>query len=526
MRQSFSLAILMGMQRCVAARPRRSHPWVMVWTMAVAQVISWGTLFYAFSLFVIPMQASLGWSRPLLNGALSLGLLSTGVVAFPVGAWIDRHGGRSVMTFGSLAGGLLLLAWASVETPWVFYLLWMLIGITMAGVLYEPAFAVITAVFGPEARRGITALTLVGGFASTVFMPLTQLLIEAIGWRSTLLVLGGLNLAVCLPLHALFVPGPPAFRPPEAPQENAPTAHAMIAAWQLTPSTRNRIADPGLWPVTVEPLVNKDTARVRWRCFDPARALVPTIFRGDTLSCATEKKATTDSSPTDAAEATDLALETERGSCAGAGDHAREVAACHSSGTTAFTVADGDGNVVAVTQTLGTWGGNFYVSPGLGFLYNDKLTSYGTDPSQYGARLPYARHGSTLAPTIVFHGTGAARRPVLAVGAAGNAWITSAVYETLVGVLDFGLTPQQALELPRFLPSGRGAGARREFVIDVEGGFSPAAMRRLRAMGYTLNVISLPGEPRMGYGAAISLGRGTVTAGADPRRSGSAGAVP
>jgi len=70
-------------------------------------------------------------------------------------------------------------------------------------------------------------LTLVGGFASTVFMPLTQLLIETVGWRSTLLVLGGLNLAVCLPLHALFVPGPPVSCPPAVPQEDAPTAHTI-----------------------------------------------------------------------------------------------------------------------------------------------------------------------------------------------------------------------------------------------------------------------------------------------------------
>jgi MFS family permease len=231
MRPSLPLARIMGRQRRVAAHTHQSHPWVMVWTMAVAQVISWGTLFYAFSLFVVPMQASLGWSRPLLNGALSLGLLSTGVVAFPVGAWIDRHGGRGVMTLGSLAGGLVLLAWASVETPWVFYLLWILMGISMAGVLYEPAFAVITAVFGPEARRGITAMTLVGGFASTVFMPLTQLLIGAIGWRQTLLVLGGLNLAVCLPLHALFVPGAPVSPPSEVPPEETsttPDLHALM----------------------------------------------------------------------------------------------------------------------------------------------------------------------------------------------------------------------------------------------------------------------------------------------------------
>jgi MFS family permease len=222
MQRDFPLGRREGMERPLGWHTLRQNPWVMVWTMAIAQVISWGTLFYAFSLFVVPMEESLGWSRPLLNGALSLGLLSTGIVAFPVGAWIDRHGGRGVMTLCSLAGGLLLCAWAQVETPWVFYLIWVLIGASMAGVLYEPAFAVITAVFGPDARRGITALTLVAGFASTVFMPLTQLLIGAIGWRHTLLVLGTLNLAVCLPLHVLFVPGTTRASLPEEPQDVAP----------------------------------------------------------------------------------------------------------------------------------------------------------------------------------------------------------------------------------------------------------------------------------------------------------------
>jgi gamma-glutamyltranspeptidase len=204
-------------------------------------------------------------------------------------------------------------------------------------------------------------------------------------------------------------------------------------------------------------------------------------------------------------------------------------AVCRANGTTAFAVADVDGNVVSVTQTLGTWGGNFYVSPGLGFLYNDKLTSYGTDPNGYGARIPFARHGSTLAPTIVFQGTGSERRPILAVGAAGNQWITSAVYQTLVGVVDFGLGPQQALELPRFIPSGRGGGpglaAGRQLTVDIEDGFSPQVMAALRAMGYEFNRISVRGELRMGYGAAVVIGNGTVTAGADPRRSGTAGAV-
>ncbi len=303
--------------------------------------------------------------------------------------------------------------------------------------------------------------------------------------------------------------------------DDAATLHAMIAAWQLVPSSRGRIADPSLWPVNIEPITNKDTARARWKCFDPSHALTPASLRGDPLAC--------ESPPAPAPPG--LAAAAPPDECEGQ-IHAVG-AVCRSSGTTAFVVADADGNVVAVTQTLGTWGGGFYVSPGLGFLYNDKLTSYGTDPNAYGARLPYARHGSTLAPTIVFRGNGTARKPIIAVGAAGNAWITSAVYETLVGMVDFGLSPQRALELPRFLPGQRGGfggrgggGGERQFEIQVEDGMAPGVMRRLRDMGYHFNTISLIGELRMGYGAAVSIGDGKVTAGADPRRSGAAGAIP
>ena len=103
------------------------------------------------------------------------------------------------------------------------------------------------------------------------------------------------------------------------------------------------------------------------------------------------------------------------------------------------------------------------------------------------------------------------------------------MYQSLIGVLDFGLTPQRALELPRFLPSQRGsfgAGpATREYQIDIEDGIAPDVLRRLQGMGYRFNRISLKGELRMGYGAAIAIGDNSVTAGADPRRSGAAGAT-
>lgn len=322
--------------------------------------------------------------------------------------------------------------------------------------------------------------------------------------------------------------------------EDAPSLHALIAAWQLAPPTRGRIADPSLWPVTTEPFTSKDTAAVRWRCFTPSRALSPAIFRGDSLRCAEPPDApsgdTRDAAPSrgrpsalrDPADGDPspggVAQLGVRDECAGL-DHA-EGSDCRPQGTTAFAVGDAEGNLVAVTQTLGTWGGNFYVTPGLGFLYNDKLTSYGTDPNAYGARLPYARHGSTLAPTIVFRGNGAAKRPWFAVGAAGNAWITSAVYQTVVGITDLGLGPQRALELPRFLPGQRLGASGREAVIDIEDGFAPEVVAALRAMGYRFDVVSLMGELRMGYGAAVMLDGARIRAGGDPRRSGTADALP
>jgi len=343
-------------------------------------------------------------------------------------------------------------------------------------------------------------------------------------WSSAPPVSGGASLVSQLQLLERLAPRPQPY------PDDAATLHAMLAAWQLVPSTRGRVADPGLWPVDVTPFTSLDTAAARARCFDPAKALGASLFRGDALACAAPPRAAAPSpradsttSPGDDAFALAGAAESPCGA-----EHAREVTACHAAGTTAFAVADADGNAVAVTQTLGTWGGNFYVSPGLGFLYNDKLTSYGTDPNEYGARLPFARHGSTLAPTLVFDGTGPDARPLLAVGAAGNAWITSAVYQTLVGVVDDRLDAQRALELPRFLLGGRGpgGGASAGPSVQVEDGLAPDVVRRLRAMGYQLQFVSLPGELRMGYGAAVTLGRKSVTAGADPRRAGTAGAVP
>ena len=172
--------------------PRRGkiyYGWVMVLTLAVTETTSWGILYYAFTVFLTPMQEELGWSRGAMTGAFSLALLLSGLVGIPVGRWLDRYGPRLLMTLGSCAATLLLLAWAGVHDLTTFYLIWAGIGLTMAAVLYEPAFFVVATWFVRQRGRALTALTLIAGLASVIFIPLAGWLVQRQGWRGALYTL-------------------------------------------------------------------------------------------------------------------------------------------------------------------------------------------------------------------------------------------------------------------------------------------------------------------------------------------------
>ena len=201
--------------------------WLLVWTIALAQLVSWGSMYYGFSVLVVPMERDLGWSKTTLNGALSAGLLTAGLAALPVGAWLDRHGGRLIMTAGSILGGVLLLAWSAVDSVIAFYVIWIGIGLAMSTTLYEPAFTVVTANLGSRYRTAITAVTLVGGFASTVFIPLTQWMVSHVGWREALQVLALCNLILCAGIHFVFLAGTRAGSPPTATKGPSPLRHAL-----------------------------------------------------------------------------------------------------------------------------------------------------------------------------------------------------------------------------------------------------------------------------------------------------------
>ncbi len=185
---------------------RVPHLWRRVCALGVAQIVSWGTLFYTIAVLGAAMRADTGVGELWLFGSFTAGLFVSGIVSPLVGRAIDASGGRRVLAAGSLLGALACVALATAQGPLTVALGWLLAGVAMAACLYDPAFATLHQVAGHSYRRAVTALTLFGGFASTVFWPLSLFLQDTIGWRQTFAVYALLHLVLCLPLHALAVP--------------------------------------------------------------------------------------------------------------------------------------------------------------------------------------------------------------------------------------------------------------------------------------------------------------------------------
>jgi gamma-glutamyltranspeptidase / glutathione hydrolase len=259
--------------------------------------------------------------------------------------------------------------------------------------------------------------------------------------------------------------------------------HHALEAWKA-PDPPVRVADPALWPVDISRHLDPERAGRLFEDIDPAQAA---RFPGNGEQAAP-----------------------------GAADRLGR-------GTTAFAVGDAQGNVIVVTQTLSTWGGSFYVSKGLGFLYNNHLRGYRTTRGAYGQLLPLMRSSTTNAPTLVCEQLPDGRlRPRFAVGAAGNAWISASVYGIVLAHVDGGLGAQAAVEAPRFLVSRDPADPSGTLPrVQIEDRFQGHLLDALAARGHRFQKIGRKGELRYGYAAAIAFDHATgrVEAGADPRRS-------
>ncbi|PRX51727.1 putative MFS family arabinose efflux permease [Nonomuraea fuscirosea] len=187
----------------------------MIGALAITQTAGYGVLYYAYSVLIPPMSRDLGAGVAQLTGALTFAVLVSAVAAPLVGRLLDRRGGRGLMTLGSVLGALAVLAWSQVRTVTQLYLACGLLGVASSMVLYEAAFAVIVAWFDAERRaRALLAVTVVAGFASSIFLPLTGFLVELYGWRQALVVLAAGYALTAVPLHGLALRGRPA--PPHA----------------------------------------------------------------------------------------------------------------------------------------------------------------------------------------------------------------------------------------------------------------------------------------------------------------------
>ena len=214
---------------------RASRHQLTIGILAVTQIASWGSIYYAFAVLAADIERDLGLSPELIFGGFSWSLLVAGMLSTPIGALLDRFKGRRVMTGGSLWAALGLALLGMAQSAPVYLLAWTVIGMSMGAVLYEAAFATINREFASHARRSISLLTLFGGLASTVFWPLTLMLNTEMGWRETYLVYAALHLFICAPLHALL--------PARAQQ----TERKMAASGSHT--LAQAVQHPAFWPL-------------------------------------------------------------------------------------------------------------------------------------------------------------------------------------------------------------------------------------------------------------------------------------
>ncbi|MBR7800383.1 MFS transporter [Undibacterium fentianense] len=200
--------------------------------LAISQILSWGMLYYTFTILAPEIQRETGWRSEIVYGAFSWSLLVAGLFSTAVGIRLDRQGGRMIMRTGSLVCALGLVMLSQSEQIASYFFAWSVLGLAMSLTLYEAAFTTITHEFQEHTRRAISVLTLFAGFASTIFWPTTLYLTHHWSWREILLGYAALQLFVCFPLHHLLSPKAATGPKPLAAQPNHVRSHSLKEALQ------------------------------------------------------------------------------------------------------------------------------------------------------------------------------------------------------------------------------------------------------------------------------------------------------
>ena len=182
--------------------PDRSVLRKAIWGLGLTQIIGYGTLYYSFSILAPAMAGEFGLAEGWVFGALSASLFAGSLFAPTAGRWADRFGAGRIMTVGSVAAAVALALCAVSPGRVTFVLALLAMELASSFVLYSAAFVAIVQIGVPRPQRSITHLTLIAGFASTLFWPLTSALHAHLTWREVYLLFAVLNLGLCLPIHA------------------------------------------------------------------------------------------------------------------------------------------------------------------------------------------------------------------------------------------------------------------------------------------------------------------------------------
>lgn len=172
----------------------------IVWPLAVAETIVWASIYYVFAALLPAWETDLGWSKTTISGAFTLALVVSAAFS-PVAGWlIDRGFARAVLAGGAAAGAVLLALLSLAQAVWQFYAVWFGLGIVLSCVLYQTSFALLTHALGDRARRAITLVSLVAGFAGTLSFPIAHALADNGSWRLAVLAFAGATALIAVPL--------------------------------------------------------------------------------------------------------------------------------------------------------------------------------------------------------------------------------------------------------------------------------------------------------------------------------------
>ncbi len=172
-----------------------------VWLLGLTQIIGFGAVYYCFAILAKDIAQDFGWTQSQFYGCISLGLAAGGIMSPFAGKAFDRYGAAKLMAVGSMALAATLAAAALTPHALVFAIMLIAANMVSTLVLYEAAFTALVQLSPLEGSRRIVYLTLIAGFASSIFWPLTTALDASFGWRNTLLLFAAVNFFVCTPVH-------------------------------------------------------------------------------------------------------------------------------------------------------------------------------------------------------------------------------------------------------------------------------------------------------------------------------------